>query len=49
MPHDCINASVDDSLVPFFLEPDDWHGKRVDFHRESHGPPARDIKREPEK
>ena len=49
MPHDRINAFVDDSLVPLFLKPNDWHGKRVDFHRKSHDPPAHDVKRKPEK
>ena len=36
-------------LVSFFLEPNDWHGKWIDFHRESHDPPARDVERKPEK
>jgi hypothetical protein len=49
MPHDRIDTGVDDSLVPFFLEPNDWHGKWIDFHRESHNPPTRDIERKPEK
>src|SRR6266480_2197543 len=48
MPRDRI-SSVNDSLVPFFLKPNDWHGKGVDFHRKSHDPPAGDVKRKPEK
>jgi hypothetical protein len=49
MPHDCIDPSVDDSLVSFFLEPDDWHGKGVGLHRKSYDPPARDVNSKPEK
>ena len=49
MPHDRIDTSVDDSLLPFFLESNDWHGKGIDLHRESHDPPAYDVERESEK
>src|SRR4029453_2510456 len=49
MPHNRINSSVDDSLVPFFLKPNDWHGKGVDFHRKRHDPPARAVKGKSEK
>jgi hypothetical protein len=49
MSHDRIDTSIDDSLVPFFLEPNDWHGKGIDLHRESYDPPARDVERESEK
>jgi len=49
MPDDRLDSIVDDSLVPFFLQPNDWHGKRIDLHRKSHDPPARDVERKPDK
>ena len=49
MPQHGINTGVDNSLVSFFLQPNDWHGLGVDFHRTSHDPPACDVKRKPEK